>query len=1223
MADVFLQTGFEGSSSLPTGWSNSTITGGATWSIQNGGASGNPSAAYNGTKNAILFASNTNDNTSRLISPTFDTTGFTNITLKFWHAQTVWYSDQDELKIFYSSNGGSTWTELANYTESQSTWIERTVSIPSASTNSRIAFEGKAKWGYGVCIDDIEVSGISDSLSEVFVTASDTSAAESGQDTGTWTITRTGNTAGALTVNYSLSGSATSGSDYNVDDTSPINFAAGQTTKVVTLTPIDDTVSAEGEETATLTLTSGSGYVINSSADSGTISILDDEGFDLNILIIGSTHSFSEGGEHDVVHEKPFNPTNIATHLQSILRNDTALNKTVNVQFEDVFKFKTNNVRTSKTGIADITAHCYSLAQHFMWPDGKAQRLANIRGEDGVEWDYIILCSDPYIMANFPGMYVEGVKLIKDEAARSSNDVAPQVVLFAQWPENSSTFSADDFNEIVYRTGNTSGLTVVPAGKAWDTYSSQDTNAAHPTPRGEYLAAATIYSKLYNRNAKNSGHTFASDGVNIADHALSVVQNTSSATQYTGTYTRITPFQMKYTQKRDYNFRETGTSTEDGLAGGLNRLDDVARITMIRNLGTFWDFNYGRGNDGWEDDKDYEVDPTKYDRSYGFPMHHYYTGTAANAAAQTMPYGIDKYYYGSTYEDGTDLGIAYNMIRPNTRETSLPADVRCIPIRLLWLKMEQAYPGFAPLGDNTHMGPHLHDASAAFMYTLISGRCPVVDEPATPGSTAWMQWLGHKIGYETAWQMSHITTRPPGFQVFPSASTAKIITPNTSDTMTVRFVNQPTHNVTVSISSSNSAYATVSTNTLTFTPDNYDTPQEVIISGVGADQRMQDVTVTFTTSSTDEDYDNLTDSWSYVSNTESLKYGPTVLLAGFDGNNIANTTSTTAGVNKVITNPIFSSTSQAEVSATLSTSDALEKALQWAGMTSPSQWGTTSLTPLPTTTTNLVFAANQAATFSFLIQNNGDKNVTLETLHFRLSRDGTYSADQVIIALAGGDLSSSGSGSQALSSGANHYNYDLSNILTDATLAPGESATISFSIAPTDPAGGRVRVDNMALSGTIMAAVNITTYNIWSGRNFARPFNSTSLTDNPDGDNLTNLQEYAFGLDPTHAATPSLTYSDGGSVSQAGTPIIESTSTNYKAVFVRRKDHAIVGLIYTVEFSADLELWTTDNTTPTRLTGDNSDEYEAVSVPFPTDVPVNSGGANQPPQFFRIGVDMP
>ena len=40
------------------------------------------------------------------------------------------------------------------------------------------------------------------------------------------------------------------------------------------------------------------------------------------------------------------------------------------------------------------------------------------------------------------------------------------------------------------------------------------------------------------------------------------------------------------------------------------------------------------------------------------------------------------------------------------------------------MKMVRAFPGFNPLGDNTHMSPYLNDASAAFMYTLLSGRCP-------------------------------------------------------------------------------------------------------------------------------------------------------------------------------------------------------------------------------------------------------------------------------------------------------------------------------------------------------------------------------------------------------------------------------------------------------------------------------------------------------------------
>lgn len=589
---------------------------------------------------------------------------------------------------------------------------------------------------------------------------------------------------------------------------------------------------------------------------------------ELNVLVIGSTHSFSEGGESGVVHEKPFNPTQIRNHLQSILAQDPAITETVNVVFEDIYKTKMLTVNYSGSSIYDFTSRCYSLAQHFMWPEGETTRLANLRGEGDYVWDYIVLCNDPYIMANFPGMIAEGVKLIQEEVAKSANPA--QVVLLAQWPENSSTFTANQFNEIAHRVGGSAGITVVPAGKAWDSYNSQDTSSNHPTPRGEYLAAAAIYSKLFDRSAKTSSYDFPSVGDAIADHALSVVQANAGVAQYSGTYTSINPFQMKYVTKRTVSFRETGTSTEDRIRDALNRLDDVHRITF-NTTGPVWDFNYGRGNDWWEDDKDYEVDPAKHDRAYGFPMHHYNT----TSAPTTMPYGIDKhYYYGSTYEDGTDLGIAYNMIRPGTRELSLPEDVRAIPIRLMWLKMSEISPGFNPLGDSTHMHPHLNDASAAFMYTLLSGRCPVVEEPATPGSTAWMQWLGHKIGYETAWQMSHLTTRSPGLRVLPSATTATSVTPTSKETMTVQFAYPPQSDVTVTVSSSKPTAAIVSPKTLTFTPANYNTPQQVTVAGIPGATASEAFNVVFSTNSIDEIYNGLGDSWSYT-NTRTATAGLT------------------------------------------------------------------------------------------------------------------------------------------------------------------------------------------------------------------------------------------------------------------------------------------------------------------------------------------------------------
>src|SRR5256885_4435845 len=72
-------------------------------------------------------------------------------------------------------------------------------------------------------------------LPTVTVSASDANASESG-DTGAFTLTRTGSTASALTVNYSLSGSASNGSDYQQLGHS-VTIAADRGTPSVTVAP--------------------------------------------------------------------------------------------------------------------------------------------------------------------------------------------------------------------------------------------------------------------------------------------------------------------------------------------------------------------------------------------------------------------------------------------------------------------------------------------------------------------------------------------------------------------------------------------------------------------------------------------------------------------------------------------------------------------------------------------------------------------------------------------------------------------------------------------------------------------------------------------------------------------------------------------------------------------------------------------------------------------------
>jgi hypothetical protein len=108
---------------------------------------------------------------------------------------------------------------------------------------------------------------------DISVTATDAAASEEGPGTGTFTINRAGDLTGAITVNYSLSGTA-GGGDYQALSGS-VNFAVSQTTATVTVTPIDDS-EVEGDETVILTVIAGTGYAIGSPS-SATVTIADND----------------------------------------------------------------------------------------------------------------------------------------------------------------------------------------------------------------------------------------------------------------------------------------------------------------------------------------------------------------------------------------------------------------------------------------------------------------------------------------------------------------------------------------------------------------------------------------------------------------------------------------------------------------------------------------------------------------------------------------------------------------------------------------------------------------------------------------------------------------------------------------------------------------------------------------------------------------------------------
>lgn len=90
----------------------------------------------------------------------------------------------------------------------------------------------------------------------------------------------------------------------------------------------------------------------------------------------------------------------------------------------------------------------------------------------------------------------------------------------------------------------------------------------------------------------------------------------------------------------------------------------------------------------------------------------------------------------------------------------------------------------------------------------------------------------------------------------------------------------------------------------------------------------------------------------------------------------------------------------------------------------------------------------------------------------------------------------------------------------------------------------------------------------------------------------------------------------GALLTKRGTPVpwYQSTTngTDFRVIYIRRKDAAEAGLVYTPQFSGDMTNWENSTVTPTVVA--DGGEVEAVSIKYPF------FAAGRKARFFRVGV---
>jgi hypothetical protein len=158
-------------------------------------------------------------------------------------------------------------------------------------------------YAYVADSDGVQILDVSDftnpSTSTVTLAVSPSSVTEDGTTNLVYTFTRSGVTTNALTVNYTVGGTATNGTDYTSIPTS-VTFAAGSSTATVIVDPTADT-TVESNETVALTLATGTGYTVGTTtAVTGTIT--NDDVTLPSITLAVSPSSVTEDGTSNLIY---------------------------------------------------------------------------------------------------------------------------------------------------------------------------------------------------------------------------------------------------------------------------------------------------------------------------------------------------------------------------------------------------------------------------------------------------------------------------------------------------------------------------------------------------------------------------------------------------------------------------------------------------------------------------------------------------------------------------------------------------------------------------------------------------------------------------------------------------------------------------------------------------------------------------------------------------------
>jgi hypothetical protein len=195
--------------------------------------------------------------------------------------------------------------DTTGFSDDNMGWVNKTWVFTATASTTTLEFYSLSiepeNAAFGPALDNVSVISL---LPSITLAVAPASVTEDGTPNLVYTFTRTTPTTSALTVNYTVGGTATFSTDYTqsgaasfTSTTGTVTFAAGSSTATVTVNPTADT-TVESDETVILTLASGTGYTVGTTTPvTGTIT-----NDDTSVTLAVSPASVTEDGTTNLVY---------------------------------------------------------------------------------------------------------------------------------------------------------------------------------------------------------------------------------------------------------------------------------------------------------------------------------------------------------------------------------------------------------------------------------------------------------------------------------------------------------------------------------------------------------------------------------------------------------------------------------------------------------------------------------------------------------------------------------------------------------------------------------------------------------------------------------------------------------------------------------------------------------------------------------------------------------